>query len=134
MFANLLKEVQELYQEIDFLTDNPSDYDVILGKLDELSQDKNYVESSLSLRWHIFYLKKDYSLSLADLDRLIKLNPMNRNAFYNRGTVQQHLKNYKKALKDFQNAMDLATKQQDDDLLDAVEHHIIELKEKVKTQ
>ena len=132
MLDSLLEEVHTLYQELDFLDKSPFVFDKILGKLDRLSQDKKYLEASLSLRWHIYYLKRENILALEDLNTLIKLKPSNRNMFYNRGFLKEHMKKYQEALKDFEKTIHLAKKYKDDELLDAVEHHIIALKERLK--
>lgn len=132
MSGKLLKEVHKLYQEANPLECNSAHYDKILKILEQLTQNEEYLETSLSLRWHIYYLRAKYDLALNDLNKLIELNPLNRSVFYNRGFLKQHCRDYATALLDFEEVIRLTLRWQDDDLIDAVEHHIIELKEKLR--
>lgn len=129
MLNHLVKEAQELYTAANPTDPSCVEYDRILKIVEKLLQNKNYLEKGFDLRWHIYYLRAEYELALNDLDSLIKIDPFARNSFYNRGFLKNQLKDYKAALVDFEEANRLAIQAGDDDLIDAVEHYIIELKE-----
>ena len=120
MSDKLLAQVQKIYQEADLLDGSATLYNKALELLEKLSQKEKYLERSLNLRWHIYYLRTQHDLALLDLDKLIKIDSLNRNAFYNRGVVKQHIKDYVAALTDFEQAMYLAIQYQDEDLIQII--------------
>ena len=56
------------------------------------------------------YNKKDYQGAIADLDKVIELNPKYFDAYNNRGVVKGKLKQHKKAIADFDKAIKLNPK------------------------
>ncbi len=131
MSKELLKKAYECYQTGNPVEPNSAVYDETLELLTNVIDSGNYADEALNLRWHIYYLRGDFSRALDDLDKAIRINPLCRGAFYNRGILKHHIKEYESALADFNMAVDLASKQEDDDLIDAAEHHIFELNQKL---
>jgi len=100
---------------------------VALGHLNRaLELDPNFAKA-YSLRAHIHYLRRNYPGALEDADRTIALEPHLGAHYYNRGYFREFLKDYGGALSDFRRARELAIEQEDDDLVDATDHHIPDL-------
>tara|TARA_R110000868_G_scaffold259361_9_gene517416 strand:- start:8117 stop:8569 length:453 start_codon:yes stop_codon:yes gene_type:complete len=93
-----------------------------------LSSENDLKEEIYNFRWHIYYLRKEFDKALNDLDSAININSENRMAFYNRGFVCLRIGKTKEALDDFHSATSLAKKTDDEDLIDAIEHHLNDIK------
>ncbi|WP_435577877.1 hypothetical protein [Gilvibacter sp.] len=89
--------------------------------------------SALSLRSHLHYLTANNDQAKHDLNAAIELDSQRRGLYYDRGVLHSHMKEYYLALKDFCEAVNLAQLAGDNDLIDAAEHHFIELLEKMRS-
>ncbi len=87
----------------------------------------------LQLRSHLHYLAGNAGLAKSDLNEAISLAPSSAGLFYDRGSLHHHNNDYYLALRDFSDAVNLAHAVGDDDLIDAVEHHIIDILEKMRS-
>ena len=107
--------------------ENPrcEEYTSALTIFNDLVSEGFMLEEVYNLRWHIYYLRKEFDNALNDLDSAIEIDSENRMAFYNRGCVFEYLEQRNKALDDFQVAKSLSKKVDDEHLLDAIEHHMI---------
>ncbi|MDC7997988.1 hypothetical protein [Gilvibacter sediminis] len=101
--------------------------------LSEMIQNGEDPCSALSLRSHLHYLTANNDLAKRDLNDAISLEPESRGLYYDRGVLHSHMKEHYLALKDFCEAVNLAQMAGDNDLIDAAEHHFIELLENMRT-
>lgn len=106
------------------------EYEQSMALLTKAVQENVDPAKAYGLRWHIHFLRGNYGLALRDLDHAILLNGNSANTFYNRGYLNRHMKRYGAALADFKQAMSLAKIHGDNDLVDAAEHHVYELKKR----
>jgi len=76
--------------------------------------------------------REDDLAALCELNQAIETQPASRNLCYNRGVLQHRLGDWPGALRDFSEAVILAYQVGDSDLIDAAEHHFIELFEQMR--
>ncbi|MDF7825058.1 hypothetical protein P4B35_13630 [Pontiellaceae bacterium B12227] len=108
-------------------------YDRGFEELDGLIRDGVDIHSALQLRSHLHYLAGNKIQAKRDLDEAIELEPESGGLYYDRGVLHHHLKEYYLALRDFCEAVQLAQAMGDDDLIDAAEHHFIEILEQMRS-
>ena len=108
-------------------------YNLGIEKLSEMIHEGVDTCSALSLRSHLHYLTANTIQAKRDLNDAIELEPKVRGLYYDRGILHHHMKEYYLALKDFCEAVNLAQIAGDDDLIDAAEHHFIEILEKMRS-
>lgn len=126
----LLKTGIELYNLGSPENPDCEEYSKALSIFDSLSSRGFENEQIYNLRWHIYYLRKEFDKALNDLDSAIEIDSEDRMAFYNRGFVYQRLNKRNKALNDFHTSVLLAKKVDDEDLIDAIEHYIKEVRKR----
>lgn len=90
------------------------------------------VSSALQLRSHLQYLAGDHARAKRDLDEAIRLSPQAGGLYYDRGVLHHRSGAYYLALRDFCEAVFCAHAVGDDDLIDAAEHHVMEIFEKMR--
>ena len=129
MSNNLLDQATKAYEDCDLLDPADASFIRALDLLSQLAANELFSDEARALRWHLFYLQKEYASAIADLDVIISNSPDSRNSFYNRGTVRFRLKEYAQAAADFRAAENLATAANDDALVDAIEHYLEEIEE-----
>ena len=110
-----------------------NNYDRGFKELDELINKGVDTHKALQLRSHLHYLVGNKDQAKCDLDEAIKLEPKSGGLYYDRGVLHHRFKEYYLALKDFCEAVNLAHTIGDDDLIDAAEHHFIEILEKMRS-
>lgn len=126
-----LKAAYDFYNAGDPATPEDQAFSKCLNLLNQCIEDGEQLEKAYNLRWHIHYLRKQPELALSDMNSAIALNPENKTFRYNRGVVLQHMGKLKEALADFEIIIDPAFADEEDDLFDAAEHHVIEIKNKL---
>jgi tetratricopeptide (TPR) repeat protein len=77
-----------------------------------------------NVTWHIRYLRQDYAGALEDLKRALALQPDAPQAHYHVGLVREHLGETELARGAFLRAQELAAAAGDEDLVDAIDHHL----------
>ena len=82
--------------------------------------------------WHVRYLRGDYLGALQDLAQALSLQPDMPDAHYHRGLVLQRQGRFAKAIAAFNTAAGLAALGDDDDLVDAIDHHLAELDQRLR--
>jgi tetratricopeptide (TPR) repeat protein len=125
---SLFAQATKLYHSGDVTAPDCPEFDDVLELLAKSIEADENPARAYNLRWHIHYLRRDYAAAARDLDQAIAIEPGTRHAYYNRGVLRHHLGDYERALSDFYTAVKLAKASGDDDLVDAVEHHIYEIK------
>lgn len=78
----------------------------------------------VSIRAHIKLLAGDGQGALADFGRAIELEQECGSNYYNRGWAHEQLGMKREALCDFSRCAEIAKATSDEELLDAVEHHV----------
>jgi tetratricopeptide (TPR) repeat protein len=78
-----------------------------------------------------YYDKKQYDRALAELNKVIELDPKNSMAYNNRAVVYSDKEQYDEALADFNKAIELNP---DDDTRQLIQKHINELKQTISQQ
>lgn len=91
------------------------------------------VHRALQLRSHLHYLAGNQVQAMLDLNQAIEQKPECGGLYYDRGVLHHHYSEYYPALKDFCEAVHLAQATGDDALIDAAEHHFIEILEKMRS-
>lgn len=130
--SDRLKTAIELYQLGEPSMPGNSHYTECLSLLNTLLEEDPKLKRAYNLRWHIHYLRKRPELALSDMNNAVALDPENKIFRYNRGVILQHMGKFIEALTDFEKITNpTSADPEDDDLFDAAEHHVFELKNKL---
>ncbi|GAB5522089.1 MAG: hypothetical protein RhofKO_43400 [Rhodothermales bacterium] len=119
----LLKQATTLYYQASPVSPEDEAYTSALKVLARVEREAPGDRRVYRLRWHIRYLRKDYAGALADLNKALD-GQLSGALLYNRALVHTRLGDDAKAKHDLKQALVLAQEQHDDDLIDAIEHHI----------
>lgn len=103
------------------------DFDGGIQALDTLIRDGIETQHALQFRSHLHFQAGNNAQAMRDLDNAIALGVKTGGLYYDRGVLHHHLGEHYLALRDFCEAVNLASAAGDDDLIDAAEHHFIEI-------
>lgn len=123
------KKAHQIYSECV----SHGNYDCGIEELDRLILEGVDIQRSLQLRSHLHHLAGNPTQAMLDLNLAIEQDPESGGLYYDRGVLHQHQSAYHLALKDFCEAVHFASAAGDDDLIDAAEHHFIELLENMRS-
>jgi tetratricopeptide (TPR) repeat protein len=124
----LQKKAHEIYQRSEF----SAGVEVAISGLSELLKENEDDTVILSLRSNLYSRVGKKIEAKYDLNKAIKANPSGRGLYYDRGVINQSLGQLCEALSDFCEAVNLAYAVGDEDLIDAAEHHVIEVFEMMR--
>jgi tetratricopeptide (TPR) repeat protein len=115
-----------------YSTGNPGEphctaYDQVLAAAAQAVAAGSASAAMFNTVWHVRYLRGDYPGALQDLAQALSLQPNMRNAHYHRGLVLQRQGRFARAIEAFNTAAELAALADDDDLVDAIDHHLAQL-------
>ena len=88
--------------------------------------------TALQLRANLHVLVGDRGRAIQDLDQAIRLSPEQRGLYHDRGSLHRADGESRLALADLCEAAVLAHEAGDDDLIDAVEHHVLAVLEEMR--
>lgn len=109
-------------------------YEPAFSALNKLIREQADAARALQLRAHLYQLSGKNDLAKHDLDAALKLNPSSGGLYYDRGALLHLQGQYYAALQDFCEAVNCAQALGDDDLIDAAEHHFIEILDKMRSR
>ncbi|MEM9999228.1 MAG: tetratricopeptide repeat protein [Bacteroidota bacterium] len=101
-----------------------AEYDRVLELSDRARSEGATVLDAHSPAWHVRFLRRDFEGALRDLEQAIAIQPEAATHYYHLGLVRERLGDAEGARAAFLEARTWGEANGDDDLLDAVEHHL----------